>query len=74
MTTKTVGKTPGAVNALRFRSKIVHQVIIQRPGTEALVPLRPVTVPAGLRTGCSKDQITVWIDSLINNTGRRYGL
>ena len=83
MTTKTVGKTPGAMNALRFRPKISDQVIIQRPGTEALIPRpgtealiprRPVTVPAGRRTGGAIDQITVRIDRMINGTGCRYGL
>lgn len=86
MTTKTVGKTPGAMNALRFRPKISDQVIIQRPRTEAFVSLRPMTIPARRRTGDSKDEIAVGIyrltvgngglllgcDKLINRAGRRY--
>jgi hypothetical protein len=69
MATEAIGKTPGPMNALRFRPKVPDQIIIQRPGTEALVPLLPVTVPTGLCTGCSKDQITVGIDGLINLSG-----
>jgi len=64
MTTETISKTPWTMYAPRFRAKVSDQIIIQHLRTKTISPFHSMTVPAGFRPRCSKDEVTVGIQHL----------
>jgi hypothetical protein len=67
MAAKTIGKSPGSVDAFGLTAKRCHQRVLNGTGTQDAASVDIMAIPAGAGSCCPEDQIAMRIGRLFGD-------